>query len=137
MSADFVDSNVVLYLASQDERRAVIVERLLEGGPMISAQVLSEVTNVLRRKRRLGWALVNGFVEDLLPITMVLPLTQATNSTARGLAERYGFAWYDAVIVASALEGGCSRLFSEDMQHGQKIGALTIVNPFVSGDAPP
>ncbi len=48
------------------------------------------------------------------------------------LARDHGFAFYDALIVAAALEGGCDTLFSEDMQHGRDVGGLTIVNPFAN-----
>jgi len=130
MSADFLDSNILLYLAWNDDRKASIAERLLREMPVISAQVLNEITNVLRQKRRLDWKTVDGFIEDLLPFTKVLPLNQDTNRAARRLAERHTFAWYDALIVASAIEGHCTRLITEDMQHGQRIGDLTIINPF-------
>ena len=43
----------------------------------------------------------------------------------------YGFSFYDSLIVAAALEAGCSRLYTEDMQHGQQIHSLTIQNPFL------
>jgi predicted nucleic acid-binding protein len=39
-------------------------------------------------------------------------------------------AFYDALIVAAAIEAGCDTLFTEDMQHGRKFGSLTVVNPF-------
>jgi predicted nucleic acid-binding protein len=45
--------------------------------------------------------------------------------------DRYGFHFYDSLIVAAALEAGCSRLFSEDLQHGQRIDGLTVENPFL------
>jgi predicted nucleic acid-binding protein len=130
MSADFLDSNILLYLALRDERKALMVERLLETKPTVSAQVLNEVTNVLRQKRGHDWQLVDGFIEELLPHLVVLPLGLDTNRSARALAARYGFSWYDALIVASALQGKCSRLITEDMHHGKKIGDLTITNPF-------
>jgi predicted nucleic acid-binding protein len=130
MSADFLDSNVLLYLASDDESRAGIVENLLAQAPVISAQVLNEVTNVLRRKMHYDWLAIDRFITRIVLLTKVLPLSEDTNRSARSLAERYGFAVYDAVIVASALEGGCTRLMTEDMHHGQKIGDLTITNPF-------
>ena len=130
MSADFLDSNVLLYLASDDESRAGIVENLLAQAPVISAQVLNEVTNVLRPKMHYDWLAIDRFITRIVLLTKVLPLSEDTNRSARSLAERYGFAVYDAVIVASALEGGCTRLMTEDMHHGQKIGDLTITNPF-------
>ena len=130
MSADFLDSNVLLYLASDDESKAAVVENLLAQAPVISAQVLNEVTNVLRRKMHYDWLAIDRFITRIVLLTKVLPLSEDTNRSARSLAERYGFAVYDAVIVASALEGGCTRLMTEDMHHGQKIGDLTITNPF-------
>jgi predicted nucleic acid-binding protein len=130
MSADFLDSNILIYLVSDHEAKAATVENLLADDPIVSAQVLNEVTNVLRGKLRFTWAEIDRFVEGVLLVTTVLPLTVETNRLARELAERYGFSWYDALIVASALEGNCSRLITEDMHHGQKIGDLTITNPF-------
>ena len=43
---------------------------------------------------------------------------------------RYGYSFYDSLIVAAAIESGCKTLYSEDLQHGQQIGDLTIRNPF-------
>lgn len=54
----------------------------------------------------------------------------ATHTKATDLAERYGYGIYDATILASALLAGCNVVYSEDMQHGQKIDGLTILNPF-------
>jgi predicted nucleic acid-binding protein len=47
------------------------------------------------------------------------------------LARDHRLAFYDAVIVASAIEAGCDILYSEDMQHGRSIGGLSLVNPFL------
>jgi len=52
------------------------------------------------------------------------------NKAARRLARDHGLAFYDALIVAAALEAGCGTLYSEDMQHGRAVGGLTIVDPF-------
>jgi len=43
----------------------------------------------------------------------------------------YSIPWYDSLIVASAIEGQCSVLYSEDFQHGQRFGRLGIENPFL------
>lgn len=53
-----------------------------------------------------------------------------TVDKALGIHERYGYSFYDSVIVASALESGCDYLFSEDMRSGQTIQGTTIVNIF-------
>ncbi|WP_411728328.1 PIN domain-containing protein [Methyloglobulus sp.] len=47
------------------------------------------------------------------------------------LQSRFGFSFYDSLIVAAALESDCTRLYTEDLQHGQKIEGLTIENPFI------
>jgi predicted nucleic acid-binding protein len=54
----------------------------------------------------------------------------AAPSPRRPLARDHGFAFYDALIVAAAIEAGCDTLFTEDMQHGLTIDKLTICNPF-------
>jgi predicted nucleic acid-binding protein len=60
-----------------------------------------------------------------------LPLTLDLHVAARTLAQAHRLSFYDAQIVAAALEAGCDTLYSEDMQHGQAIGALRIQNPFL------
>jgi len=58
-------------------------------------------------------------------------VTPATMQRALDIAGRYGFSWFDRLVVAAALEAGCDTLYTEDMQHGQVIdGKLTVTNPF-------
>jgi predicted nucleic acid-binding protein len=57
-------------------------------------------------------------------------LTVSIHEAALQIAKRYKFHIYDAQIIASAIDAGCTVLYSEDMQHGQVIGPLTIKNPF-------
>ena len=59
-------------------------------------------------------------------------MTAATHAAAVVLAREHGFAFYDALIVAAAVEAGCDTLVSEDMQHGRKVAGLTIVDPFAN-----
>ena len=47
------------------------------------------------------------------------------------ICERYGYSVYDGLIIAAAVEGDCTRLYSEDLQHGQIIEGLRIENPFL------
>jgi len=62
---------------------------------------------------------------------LVTTISITTIHTALDIRERYNFSWYDSLILAAALEGGCDTLYSEDMQNGQEInGQLRIVNPF-------
>jgi len=52
-------------------------------------------------------------------------------SEALRLTARHRLSWYDSLIVAAAIEGGCGVLYSEDLQHGQRFGELKVENPFI------
>ncbi len=128
----FFDSNVLLYTLVEDDPRQAVATRLLAEGDTISVQVLNEFATVARRKLKLSWFEIGETLSALRSLCPPpLPLTVATHETALALASRHNFAFYDALIVASALEAGCATLLSEDMQDGQVIeGRLTIRNPF-------
>lgn len=87
--------------------------------------------NTLRRKLKRSIAEIRPvFLEAVLNYTVHVN-TAATVERALGVAERYGFSFYDSLIVAAALETGCTTLYSEDLHHGQVIdGKLEIQNPF-------
>lgn len=128
----FLDSNVVLYLLSADAAKADIAERLLAARPVISVQVLNEVTHVCSRKLKMDWHEIAQFLDLVREFCEVAPLTEAIHDQARALAERHHLAFYDACIVAAASAARCSTLYSEDMNHGQRFDAgPTIDNPFV------
>ena len=130
MSADFVDTNIVLYLLD-DGPKTERAEALLAARPRISVQVLIEVLVNCRRKAGLTWDDTGAFLSGLTALCHVEALTLQTHDVGRALAERYGFAVYDSMIVAAALMAGCITLQTEDMQHGMLVeGQLRLVNPF-------
>ncbi len=127
---DFFDTNVFVYAFSDGPKQDLARQTLADGG-IISAQVLNEFTNVLRGKLRRSWAEVESAVALILGrFTEVVPLTIDTHAQAVALARDHGVSIYDALIVAAALEAGCSTLYSEDMQDGRAFDGLTIRNPF-------
>ena len=65
----------------------------------------------------------------LVPLWRVQP-SPALYAKAMEIQQRLGFGFHDSLIVAAALEAGCQRLLSEDLQHGQRIGKLRVENPF-------
>ena len=72
------------------------------------------------------------FLDTVLqPLWLVYP-SDSLYRDALDVQSRYQFSLYDSLIVASALEAGCSTLFSEDLQDGQTIGKLTIRDPLDS-----
>jgi predicted nucleic acid-binding protein len=127
----FLDSNVVIYAFSDDPRNAA-AEALLGKGCEISVQVLNEFVNVARRKLGFSWAEITDAVEAITTLCRTVhPLGLATHRTAVHLAAQYGFAFYDALIIAVALQADCTVLHSEDLQHGLVVeGRLRIENPF-------
>ena len=129
MSA-FFNTNILVYAFSTDAKRGLALGALASGGE-ISAQVLNEFTNVLRRKQKQEWTTIEAIVGALrLQFPRIVPITSASHAAALSLAREHGFSFYDALIVASAIEAGCDTLLSEDMQHGRRIAGLTIVDPF-------
>ena len=130
MSAEFADTNVILYLLD-DGPKADRAEEILGQGPRISVQVMNETLVNCRRKAGLDWSETAAFLGGIEALCQVEDLTLQTHQVGRALAERYQLAMYDAMIVASALIAGCRTLWSEDMADGMLIeDHLRIVNPF-------
>ena len=132
MSDDpFFDSNVLLYLASDDGAKANRAEALLSDGGTISVQVLNEMSNAAIRKLGMSWSQVGTLLEPVRALCRIEPLTEDTYGLGARLAVRYQFSVYDAMIVAAALLAGADTLYSEAMHDGLLVeGRLRIRNPF-------
>lgn len=127
----FFDTNILIYAFASNDPRSAHAESLIAEGGIIGVQVLNEFTNVTRRKLRWPWEQIEAslaVVEELF--SPVAPLTPAIHTRAVALARARELSVYDALIVAAAQDAGCGLLFSEDLQHGQKFGTLTVENPF-------
>ncbi len=129
--ASFIDSNVILYVASADARKAAAAEQVLAQGGIVSVQVLNEIAHIARRKMGMTWAEVRAFLDPVRRLCSVTPLDAATHDCGLRIAERYSISLFDSMIVAAALLADCSTLYSEVMQDGLLIEAqLRIINPF-------
>lgn len=127
-----VDTNIAVYALTLDDKRFRAREVLKETS-FLSVQVLDEYANTARRKLRRDWPAI---AEDLASlrnaVNSVRPILNESNLEAVRIAARYQLQFYDALMIAVALENGATILYSEDMQHGLVIdGTLTIANPFV------
>ena len=110
--------------------------RVFAGGGKLSVQVLNEFTAVVAAQARRDWREIADAIDDALAVVdPPLPLTLDLHIAARTLAEEHRLSFYDALIVAAALEAGCDTLFTEDLQHGRTFGDITIVNPFLDSAA--
>jgi predicted nucleic acid-binding protein len=126
----FFDTNVLLYLLSKDMAKADRAEMLLASGGVVSVQVLNEFASVALRKLAMTIPEIREILSTIRAVCMVKPLDIETHELGLDMAERYGFSIYDGLIVAAAIRGGCSILYTEDLQQGQVIDHLMIRNPF-------
>ena len=126
----FLDTNVLVYAQGDGPKAEIARKAILDGGT-ISVQVLNECASVLRRKFHLEWDAVEAVVEDVCTaLGAVRSLDVSTHTEALDLARTHSINFYDALVLASALEAGCDVLLTEDLQAGRRIAGLTIVNPF-------
>ena len=136
---DFLDTNVLVYALDDDApgkqpiAARIVVEAVQFNAAMISYQVVQEALHVVtgKFKNRVKPEDALRMLDTVwTPLMKILP-SAALYRDALRIKDRYGFSFYDALVVASALQGNCKRLLSEDLQHGQVIEGLKVVNPFL------
>jgi predicted nucleic acid-binding protein len=128
----FFDRNVLIYAVAENDPRSAQAEELLASGGVLSVQVLNGFVSVARRKILMSWKDVTEALDAFrILCPSALPVTVEIHEAALQIAEKHGYNIYDALVVAPALEAGCSTLYSEDLHDGQTInGQLTIRDPF-------
>lgn len=132
----FLDSNIFIYtfdrstLQKREFARDLIRRMLRDNAGIISYQVVQEVLNALTRKLSMSAGDAARYLAGTLePLWRIQP-SAALMQSGLSIQARYQLGFYDSLIVAAALTAGCSRLYSEDFQHGQTIQGLIIENPF-------
>lgn len=132
----FVDTNVLLYSISRrsadDGKRQRAIEILSDRDLALSAQVLQEFYVQATRVTRddaISHDVAVGFIKSWSRFPVQEISLEIVNA-ALAICGRYGFSYWDSVILAAAQALGCSEVLTEDMNHGQRIGSVTIVNPF-------
>lgn len=130
-AAEFLDTNVIVYSFTRGDK-ADIAEALLGRGGSTSLLALNEFANVARRKLGMEWSEIReGLAAVRLLCGTILPVDLAIHETALDLAERYRLNVFDALMLASALSGGCTTFWTEDLHDGLLIeGRLLVKNPF-------
>jgi predicted nucleic acid-binding protein len=131
----FLDTNIIIYCYSNSEiDKQNICRKLFEkySELNISKQVINEMTNILFKKFKLSSFDIKNTVEQISNIVFTCDFNFDTQIKAIELKDKYNLQYYDALIIATALENNCNIIFSEDMQHNQIIdNNLTIINPFI------
>jgi predicted nucleic acid-binding protein len=134
----FLDTNIFVY--SHDPADAIkqsiasdlIRSVTVSGEGTISYQVIQEFFNIALRRSsiKLDHADCRRYLNTTFrPLHTVAPSTSLI-SDAIGIEERFRLNWYDSLIVSAAQHGGCRKLYSEDLQHGQRFDTVTVVDPF-------
>jgi predicted nucleic acid-binding protein len=137
MSVEFADTSVLVYAhdggaGARHERSVELLQRLFDDrNGAISTQVLAEFYAAATRKLGMSSREAEAVIVDLAGWTIHRP-SHADLVRAAGLHRRYKLSWWDALIVNSAAELGCSVLWSEDLSDGRRFGALQVRNPYLS-----
>jgi predicted nucleic acid-binding protein len=136
MSAEFVDTNIFVYAhdggAGSKHRKSVeLLKRLFDAGTgSVSIQVLSEFYAAATGKLAMRSEEAEEIIRDLATWTLHRP-SHADLLQAAGLHRKHKLSWWDALIVNSALQLGCSTLWSEDFSDGRRYGTVTVRSPFL------
>ncbi len=135
----FLDTNLFVYSFDvnppKKARRAneLIREAISTRKGVVSYQVVQEFFSVALRRfvKPMRPEEAEQYLATVFRPLLVVHSSQALYNEALQVLRRYRFAWYDALIVAGALQAQCGVLYSEDFQHGQRLGELEIRNPFL------
>jgi predicted nucleic acid-binding protein len=134
----FIDTNLFIYqLEALEERKAATADRIIRKGietrnACISFQVVQECLNTALRKAEIPLSTdeTKQYLDNVLAPLFRVPASLSLYRRALDLQTYYRYGFYDSLIIAAALDAGCTLLYSEDLQDGQRIEGLTIRNPF-------
>lgn len=132
-SRAFLDTNIFIYMytSSEPQKKEACLSVLDASICVTSTQALHEICNVLTKKIQTPFADIRQILWDICRICEVRQPQRQTAFSALDLKERYGYSYYDCLMLASALDGHCDIFYSQDMSDGQLIeNRLRIVDPF-------
>jgi len=134
----FLDTNILVYTQDSSEapkrdRAMALLREHAADDIVVSTQVLLEFYRNLLRKKLCTAAdaalLCGAWMEH-----EVVPVTPALVASAIELHQEKQLSIWDALVLQAALEARCSVIYTEDLQHGMRVGPLRIVNPFLANE---
>lgn len=132
----FIDTNVLLYAGSnalEDQPKKLVARQILSQPAIgFSAQVFQEFYVAAVTKKRLE--MTHDEAVAVLHALQALPVCDITRALVMQAIDnktRFGISYWDAAIIAAAMELGCHTVYSEDLNHGQDYGGVRVVNPFL------
>lgn len=134
----FLDTNIFAYAAHPTPTpKTIVAMKLIQdgldsGNGIVSYQVVQEFFNLAFRKfpKPMSAFEAEEFFSTAFRPLLAVHSSPALYVSALQIFAQHRFSWYDALIVSAAQQSECSILFTEDMQHGRRIGDLKIENPF-------
>lgn len=142
MKSDFIDTNIWVYAFLESEtgsrKQTTALELLKNIAParriVVSAQVINEFHWILSRKYKISDEKIRDKVENgIAGLADIVPLYYSDYRESFHIRNTWRLSFWDSLIIASALQNGCSLLYTEDMAHDLIIGEkIRVVNPFVN-----
>jgi predicted nucleic acid-binding protein len=130
----FIDTNILIYAYSEDEpQKKKVVEKILEkpDSIIISTQIINEFIHATYKKKRLTLNQIFSVVIELFDSLSVVSIAESTIAEALKIMQKYRYSYFDSLMLSSALEHSCTKIYTEDMHNTQMIeNSLTIENPF-------
>ena len=136
----FIDTNIWIYYFldsdnEEDKIKKKKSEELLNsinGNIIVSNQIINELSNTFSRKFNIESAKIKEFINDILDIADICIITLQTTFESLDIQEKYKYSFFDSLILATCFNNDCNIVYSEDLQHNQKIdNKLLIINPFI------
>lgn len=133
MKRCFIDSNILIYAFSCDELKSQKAQSIItDHHIVISTQVVNEFCNVLLKRSLMGVDRLKLLTQEFYNSFDVVIVNKLTITTALTVKQKYGYSYWDSVMIASALNTNTPIIYSEDMHHSHIIdNKLTIINPFI------
>jgi predicted nucleic acid-binding protein len=135
---DFLDTNILVYAVSrraEDAAKKTVARHLIQpGGQVISMQVLQEFYRVSAHPKKLGYSHAEAvcFCDGWRRCFTALEPALRLFDVSLKLCERYQISYFDACILAAALEAGCTSVYSEDLNDEQQYESVRVINPFTT-----
>ena len=129
----FLDSNIFIYIYSNTEpiKSNICQNAIKENDCCTSTQALNELSNVCIKKWNIDRSIIENAINEICSVCKINLINEDTVKKALYINEKYKYSYYDCLMLASALENDCQKIFTEDMHDGQVIeNKLTIVNIF-------
>jgi len=128
----FLDTNILLYLFSEDDNEKTAISRnaLKKYLCITSTQAINELCNVFTKKWKFPLEDIEMALQDIKSVCNIRLVDLNVINHALEIHEDYGYSYYDCLMLSSAIFSNCKYILSEDMQDGQIIDGLKIVNIF-------